>query len=587
VRAGEAPQDAAREMNRRDRPRTLARLTSWALAVSALAFAVSGCVAIKEETGSQRAPGSVTLHVKVCANDSDGTRYQDCKPQVASTMDPGHTAERDNGSDVIAPSPLPGNGQLLIGFRVPDGTIAPARFRNDDGRLTFVPSPGYTSGLTAEYLPLSGFHWVGYISTGTISFDGTNPANFVFTVDPEFILPTLPGGVPFTGPFRWRPVVGTRPVGPSQPADAPVSCTVGDTYCFDSPPPSTTSGRATIANLAATVTVSDFAIAPPSAATSVAPGDTGTITFKLSDQDAANRGAPTLTLKASTTVPNSTAQLPPGLIAIPANGSVSSTVTVSVPRGTPIGTYDVVLTATAAGVPKTGAAKLRVVDKSAPAVRVSSPTDTTYTVGQSVIADYGCTDEAGGSGVASCSGPVGSGAAIDTSAPGTFGFTVTGTDKAGNSASATRTYTVASPPPPPAPNLSASNRPAAPERVNVTLAFGFPSAAASTRFTLLQVKNVPRGATVKATCKGRGCPTKRVKGKRKNVVFTKKNASGNVKLKPFLRRSLRAGAVITVTVTKPGAFGMVKKLTVKRNKRPALSTTCLQPNSKAKAPCAT
>jgi hypothetical protein len=56
-------------------------------------------------------------------------------------------------------------------------------------------------------------------------------------------------------------------------------------------------------------------------------------------------------------------------------------------------------------------------------------------------------------------------------------------------------------------------------------------------------------------------------------------------LKPFLHKRLRAGAVITVTVTKPGAFGMVKKLTVKKNKGPTVSTSCLQPDSTAKAAC--
>ena len=122
--------------------------------------------------------------------------------------------------------------------------------------------------------------------------------------------------------------------------------------------------------------------------------------------------------------------------------------------------------------------------------------------------------------------------------------------------------------------------------MNVTLSFLFPSAAASTKFTVLQVKGVPSGSTVVATCKGKGCPTKKVKGKKQNVVFTKKNASGTVNLTPFRNKALRAGAVLTVTVTKPGSFGMVKKLTVKKNKKPVLSTTCLQPNSTtAKASC--
>jgi hypothetical protein len=172
-----------------------------------------------------------------------------------------------------------------------------------------------------------------------------------------------------------------------------------------------------------------------------------------------------------------------------------------------------------------------------------------------------------------------SGAAIDTSTPGTFSFTVTGTDNAGNAAAATKNYTVASPPP-----VVVARIP--PGRVNVTLSFLFPSAAASTKFTVLQVKGVPSGSTVVATCKGKGCPTKKVKGKKQNVVFTKKNASGTVNLTAFRNKALRAGAVITVTVTKPGSFGMVKKLAVKKNKKPVLSTTCLQPNSStAKASC--
>ncbi|MDA0159135.1 hypothetical protein OM076_02565 [Solirubrobacter ginsenosidimutans] len=550
------------------------------LVLAAIAF--SGCIAIKEESASQRAAGAVTLHVKICANDQDGTRYQDCKPATA-----GSTAENDNGQDVIAPSPLPGNGQVFIGFRVPDGTGAPASFRNDDGRLTFAQSPGYSDALTAEYVPVAGFHWVGYLSTGTISFDGTNPANFVITVDPEFILPTGPGGTPFAGPFRWRPVIGTRGVSASSPADAPVDCAVGSLFCFDSPPPSTTTGRATIANLSTALVVSDFAVRAPDAL-SAPPGQTATLTYRLSNQDAANRGAPTLTLKATTTIPGAQPQLGATVIAIPRNASTTATVTLPVPPGTPVGTYDVVLTATGnsvpagADIPKSATAKLTVVDKTAPAIRVSSPGDTTYSVGQGVTADYGCTDEAGGSGVASCAGPVPSGAAIDTSTPGTFDFTVTGKDNAGNSASASKSYTVAAPPPPP-PVVVAS---VPPGRVNVTLAFLFPSAAASTKFTVLQVKGVPSGSTVVATCKGGGCPTKKVKGKKQNVVFTKKNASGTVNLTPFRNKALRAGAVLTVTVTKPGSFGMVKTLAVKKNKKPILSTSCLQPNSStAKASC--
>jgi Ca2+-binding RTX toxin-like protein len=63
-------------------------------------------------------------------------------------------------------------------------------------------------------------------------------------------------------------------------------------------------------------------------------------------------------------------------------------------------------------------------------------------VDQVVPADYECEDEPGGSGLASCVGPVADGALIDTSTVGPVAFTVTATDNAGNEAEVTHTYTV-------------------------------------------------------------------------------------------------------------------------------------------------
>jgi hypothetical protein len=119
-------------------------------------------------------------------------------------------------------------------------------------------------------------------------------------------------------------------------------------------------------------------------------------------------------------------------------------------------------------------------------------------------------------------------------------------------------------------------------RINVTIAFGFPSATKTTAFNLLQVKGAPAGATVKVTCKGKTCPKQ--KGKLARLI--KRNAPRALTLKPWLKKPLRAGTVLTVTVTKPDSFGMVKKLTVRANKRPTITTTCLQPNSKSRARCA-
>jgi hypothetical protein len=259
-------------------------------------------------------------------------------------------------------------------------------------------------------------------------------------------------------------------------------------------------------------------------------------------------------------------------------------VTISVPPGTPPGTYTVSLTARANNLGgteliRTSVAQVTVVDRTAPAIRISTPADSaTFTVGARVAADFGCADETGGSGVATCSAPVAAGAPIDTSSAGTKTFTVTATDAAGNPSTLTHSYSVV----PPAPPTVVA---AAPGRVVVTIAFDAPKGPTkkSTTFTLLQVKGVPSGATVDVTCKGKGCPTTKGKAAR----LTRKNAPRVLSLKPWIKKPLSAGTVLTVTVTKPGSFGMVKKFTVRARKRPQITESCLAPNSTSRASCDT
>ena len=83
------------------------------------------------------------------------------------------------------------------------------------------------------------------------------------------------------------------------------------------------------------------------------------------------------------------------------------------------------------------------IDKTAPNVNINSPTAGTYLLNQSVAASYSCGD--GGnppSGVDTCTGPVGNGAAIDTSSVGSHTFNVTAKDQAGNPYSKSVTYGV-------------------------------------------------------------------------------------------------------------------------------------------------
>jgi Tol biopolymer transport system component len=81
------------------------------------------------------------------------------------------------------------------------------------------------------------------------------------------------------------------------------------------------------------------------------------------------------------------------------------------------------------------------VDKKAPSISIGAPGNGAYLLNAAVASSYGCSD--GGSGVASCSGPVASGSNINTSSVGSKSFTVAATDAVGNSASQTVTYDVA------------------------------------------------------------------------------------------------------------------------------------------------
>jgi outer membrane protein assembly factor BamB len=72
------------------------------------------------------------------------------------------------------------------------------------------------------------------------------------------------------------------------------------------------------------------------------------------------------------------------------------------------------------------------VDKKAPSITLNSPSATTYTLNQTVAASYSCAD--GGSGVASCAGPVASGQPINTASVGNKTFSVNAADAVGNQA---------------------------------------------------------------------------------------------------------------------------------------------------------
>jgi Tol biopolymer transport system component len=100
-------------------------------------------------------------------------------------------------------------------------------------------------------------------------------------------------------------------------------------------------------------------------------------------------------------------------------------------------------TATSAG--GTASATLNIKrDATPPVITLSAPASgATYGQGSAVTASYTCADATAG--IASCVGTVSSGASIDTATAGSKSFTVTATDRAGNTATGQVTYVVSAP----------------------------------------------------------------------------------------------------------------------------------------------
>jgi hypothetical protein len=84
-----------------------------------------------------------------------------------------------------------------------------------------------------------------------------------------------------------------------------------------------------------------------------------------------------------------------------------------------------------------------VVDATDPTVSLLTPLDgAVYLLGEDVTADYSCADDEGGSGIASCTGDVPDGDAVDTRSVGAKDFNVEAQDVAGGTASVTHGYRV-------------------------------------------------------------------------------------------------------------------------------------------------
>jgi hypothetical protein len=98
-----------------------------------------------------------------------------------------------------------------------------------------------------------------------------------------------------------------------------------------------------------------------------------------------------------------------------------------------------------------------------------------------------------------------------------------------------------------------------------------------TRISLLQVYGVPRGAKVRARCRGGGCP----KGL---VVSTAQTNGRSIRLRAFERR-LSPGATIEVFVTQSGRLGKYTRWKVMRTKAPIRTDKCIRSYGRKPSSC--
>jgi Putative metal-binding motif len=100
----------------------------------------------------------------------------------------------------------------------------------------------------------------------------------------------------------------------------------------------------------------------------------------------------------------------------------------------------------------------------------------------------------------------------------------------------------------------------------------------TTRLDRLGVRDAPRGAAVRLSCRVRRCKLRR------QTVKVGRNGSASLR-RLFKRRKLRLGTVVEVRITAPNAIGKVVRFTTRRGRVPSSKRLCLPPGAKRAKRC--
>lgn len=318
------------------------------LASGVFALVLSGCVYFKPNSLTVSQPGGIgaaRVHFVLCTEPAP-----DCGPNESDetlqyllgiAVPPGSTPPQ-----TITATPVSGGGAPIVftlneevAKEMAAASPSTQKFLEEEG------APPEAKQLIGGPWPPSGLQGVGYLSDPVQETEGPT---IEWSVDADFGIPVAADGSPFAGPFATGVALGIRPVNAERPANRPVHCGRAEAG-----PPQPDAAICGGTNQQSQVGTSDLRIAAPSKPTQVFVGGKAPVKFKLNY--ASTTTTTSFALNGSTSVKGGKASIPTGATFVPGAldptshraPTATSEVSVSVPKKTKPGTYEVTLTATA------------------------------------------------------------------------------------------------------------------------------------------------------------------------------------------------------------------------------------------------